>query len=74
MDYSPDLEKAREYFLKAAEKNHAKAQFLVGMMYIEGEGGPRDTAEGQKWLGKAATQGIVLENFKLTKEDFADQQ
>ena len=58
---------------KAAEYNHAKAQFLVGMMYIEGKGGPIDTAEGQKWLRKAAAQGIVRETFKLTKEDFADQ-
>jgi len=59
----PDPEKAREAFLDAAERNHQKAQYRVGMMYLTGAGGPGDETEAGKWLLKAAEQGYAKAQY-----------
>jgi TPR repeat protein len=41
----------------AAEKGNANAQFNLGWAYRNGEGVPKDDAEGLKWYRKAAEQG-----------------
>lgn len=45
--------------LPLAEQGSAKAQYLLGQMYTEGRGAPKDDAEAVKWLQKAAEQGLA---------------
>src|SRR4051812_3498955 len=40
-----------------AERGEAGAEQKLGMIYLNGQGVPRDLAEGKKWLQKAADQG-----------------
>ncbi len=44
---------------KKAEQGDAKAQFKLGLVYYNGEGGRQDHQEAAKWLRKAAQQGDV---------------
>ena len=46
-----------KWFRMSAEQGHAEAQFLLGVMYREGEGVPQDFAEAQVWFNLAAAQG-----------------
>lgn len=50
-------EKALHWFTRAAEEGDAAGQFILGMMYMLGEGGSKDIAEGTRWLKLAADQG-----------------
>jgi TPR repeat protein len=45
-----DRQRAFELFLRAAKQGHAGAQYNLGSMYVNGDGVPRDVAEGLKWL------------------------
>lgn len=49
--------KARRFYLKAAEKGFAPAQFNLGLMYMAGDGFPADPSKGMAWLQKAAALG-----------------
>jgi len=51
-----DNAKAREYYRDAANRESCsgEAAFLLAKMYLAGNGGPKDTKEGLKWLQKAA--------------------
>ncbi len=51
-----------------AERGKADAQYNLGLLYANGRGGPRDRAEGRKWLLKAATQGDADASFWLGLE------
>ncbi len=42
---------------KKAEAGDAGAQFILGGMYIRGEGAPKDAAKAVEWYEKAAAQG-----------------
>jgi TPR repeat protein len=53
-----DFAKARELFAEAAQAGDARAQFNLGRMWLEGEGGRRDYAQALTWSEKAARQGI----------------
>jgi TPR repeat protein len=41
----------------AADQGHPGAQFVLGWMYWDGDGVPRDPAQAVSWLRKAAEQG-----------------
>jgi TPR repeat protein len=59
---------SREAFpgvLRAAERNDAVAQMIVGTMYVDGLGVPRDATEGLRWLHKAADQNLPLAKADL---------
>ena len=47
---------ALEWFLKAAERGHAKAQYELAFIYIYVE---QDTSQGTAWMEKAAEQGYA---------------
>lgn len=49
--------KAFEFYLKAANKKHTKAQYFVGLMYIAGMGVAKDLTEGVQWIKKAVSAG-----------------
>ena len=41
----------------AAERGHPNAQYLLGKLYLQGEGVPREKERAAYWLGAAAAQG-----------------
>jgi len=53
-----DKESAK-WMLKAAEHSHPFGQGMLGIMYLHGEGVPRDSTEAVRWLTKSAEQGIA---------------
>jgi TPR repeat protein len=52
-----DFKKASELLRPLAEENNAEAQFLLGSLYINGQGVKEDDTEGLSWVMKAARQG-----------------
>ena len=49
--------KASNWYLKAAKRGNATAQFNLGLMYLNGEGLPVDELEALRWFRSAADQG-----------------
>jgi len=56
-----NYEQAYEIFTPLAEAGDAKAQHLLGHMYIEGDGVERDVKQGLLWFRMAAKQGVKIE-------------
>lgn len=54
---SRNLQKARFWYEKAMENGDNEARFMLGIMYINGEGVVRDEETGATLLKKAATKG-----------------
>ena len=52
-----DFKTAYQLIKPEAEKGDAAAQFILGYLYDEGKGIPKDYAEAAKWYGRAANQG-----------------
>ena len=52
-------------FGQAAIKNHAGAQYYLGIFYDDGTGVKQDPIEAQKWFKKAAKQGHKEAKFRL---------
>jgi hypothetical protein len=52
-----DNAKAVEWYQKAADQGHARAQFNLGVKYANGEGVTQDNTKAVKWYQKAAAQG-----------------
>jgi TPR repeat protein len=52
-----NFKKAHELLLPLAEGNNAEAQFLLGSLYIKGQGIEKDDTKGMSWVMKAAHQG-----------------
>ena len=52
-----DYSEAYRLFLLAANLGHIIAEFMLGVMYKEGEGVPRDAVESVKWYRLSANQG-----------------
>lgn len=55
--FTRDLTEARLWFARAAEAGHTGARFELGLMYLKGEGGPRNVGDGRRWLRLAAGDG-----------------
>jgi len=60
-----DYAAAYKEFKAAADQGNADAQFLLGRMYDEGEGVPKDFAEAVKWFRKAADGGNADAQVRL---------
>ena len=54
-----NLDKAMEWYSKAAGRGHAKAQFFMGQASFTGIGMPQDFKKAESWLKKAAEQGYT---------------
>jgi TPR repeat protein len=52
-------EKARHWYLQAANQGDPDAQTNLGVMYMDGEGGPVDLETGIDWIKKAAAKGAL---------------
>ncbi len=62
-----DAIRARWYYRQAAELGSAEAQYLLGWMCQNGEGGEKDPLEAVTWWEKAAAQGHSGAKFSLGK-------
>ncbi|HWP67695.1 MAG TPA: tetratricopeptide repeat protein [Rectinemataceae bacterium] len=51
-----DPKKAAKFYDMAARQGDAESQYLLGLMYKEGEGLAKNDKEAVLWLGKAAAQ------------------
>lgn len=56
---------AKEWWLKAANQNYAKAQNNLGLMYERGEGVEKDFRAAEYWYKKAANQNFVIAQYNL---------
>lgn len=61
-----DLKKSFDWYLKAAERGHADAQYQVSIIYMMGEGVEKNSREGLSWLRKA-----VDNQKRSARADFA---
>ena len=50
-------ETVRWWYYRANEQDDADAQYMLGVMYEEGDGVPQDAAEAVRWYRRAAEQG-----------------
>ncbi len=48
-----------------AEQGDARAQFVLGTMYRDGQGVAQDYTEALRWWGKAAELGVIDAQFAL---------
>jgi TPR repeat protein len=58
---------AFKWYRKAAEAEHAEAQYQVGKMYDEGEGVKENKSEAFKWYQKAAEKGKTLAQYRIAQ-------
>lgn len=56
---STDPSQSRAIYTRAAEGNSAEAQFQLGLMMVQGQGGPQDDAGARAMFEKAAAQGHI---------------
>ena len=61
-----DFKTAFSEFKKAAELGDARSQYMLAVMYDNGEGTPVNKAEALKWYKKAADQGDAAAQHNLT--------
>jgi TPR repeat protein len=57
--FARDLNAAREWYERAAERGQALSQYDLAFMLLRGDGGPADIVAGLRWLERAATQRDV---------------
>lgn len=50
---------------KAANQQHPRSQFLLAMMYVNGQGVTKDPVRSALWLTKSAEQGYAASEYKL---------
>ena len=62
---SADYVQAAHWYLKAANQNHASAQFNLAVMYAEGQGVVRDDARSMTLILKLAQQGHAGAQHRL---------
>ena len=55
-----DYQKAFEWYTKAANQGHAKAQFNLGVMYEEGQGVRQDYRKAKERFGLSCDNGDQL--------------
>ena len=60
-----DYQAAAEESRRLADRGNAEAQYILGLMYIEGKGVPQDYKQAIVWLRKAAEQGNAEAQFSL---------
>ena len=65
------------WFRKAADQNHAEAQFKLGLCYLMGDGVMASTDSAKEWCQKAQNNGCrhaeAIVGFKSIKKWFAEK-
>src|SRR5437660_6348417 len=60
-----DFVAAAEWYRKASAQHHSLAQFNLGIMYLKGQGMPRDQKISLMWMAKAAQGGDAGAQYEL---------
>lgn len=60
-----EFNESTKWYLKAATQGHARAQHVMGVRYVFGQGVGRDPEEASLWFAKAAAQGEPNAQFSL---------
>jgi localization factor PodJL len=50
---------------KLANAGNARAELVVGLKYLDGDGVPASEADAAKWLERAAAQGLAVAQYRL---------
>jgi localization factor PodJL len=61
----PDLAQSRRWTERAAEGGDRRAMHNLGMAYISGSGGPKNSTTAAQWFRRAAELGLVDSQFNL---------
>jgi hypothetical protein len=76
-----DVVEAAKWFRKAAEQNHAEAQYNLGECYYRGKGVTKDYMEAYRWFTWAlsqyvagAKQYLAITERCMTPEQIAEAQ
>ena len=62
---SGDFATALREFRPRADQGDAQAQYILGVMYTEGDGVPRDYSQAASWFKMAAEHGDSEAQFNL---------
>ena len=60
-----NIEKAVEYYMRAAKRGHDTAQYVIARCYLNGEGVAKDSLEAVDWYRKAAEQGYDSAQYMM---------
>ena len=60
-----DLEKAAQWYKKAADQGHEEAQLHLGLLYAQGKGVEQDYQKAVSWLRRAANQGNANAQYNI---------
>lgn len=60
-----DFDTAAREFAALAEKGEAESQYMLGMLYEEGQGIAKDDVQAAYWYARAADKGFVDAYFAL---------
>ena len=68
-----DYAEAARWYRKAADQGEAQAQYVLGLMYDNGQGVTQDYAEAHMWLNLAAsrTSGVDQKKYADARESVA---
>ena len=55
-----DTAQALKYYEYAASEGYGPSQYALGLMYVNGEGSPRDLIKAYAWLALATRQGLTV--------------
>ena len=64
-----DTTKATEWFTRSAEAGNQYAQYMLGKLYLTGQGVAQDQAQAMAWFSRSAAQGNQYAQFFLEHQD-----
>lgn len=67
LEMPQDMQKAKEWYAKAAAQGDTTAQYKLGCFYEEGKGGPKNLNEAIKWYTQAAQHGHAVSKIALKR-------
>ena len=63
--FSRDDRKAFHWLRRAAQANHPRAQYMLGILISHGWGAPRDSAQAVEWFTRSARNGYAPACYHL---------
>jgi uncharacterized protein len=64
-----DYTRAKEWYLKASSQNYGDAQWLIGWLYLHGQGVTKSRTEAIKWFRLSAANGSRHGKVEIAKID-----
>ena len=64
-----DTSKAAEWFTRSAEAGNQYAQYMLGKLYLTGQGVTQDQVHAMVWFSRSAAQGNQYAQFFLERQN-----